>query len=897
MRSFHQLAMRVRMLFGRGKAAAQLDEELRFHVDRQIAENIAAGMSPEEARIAALRTLGNPALLRDQTRDTWSWRWLESLAQDVRYGLRSLWRAPGFAATVIGTLALGIGAAAAMFTVVDHVLLRPLPFRDAGRLVLMHEGDRTGKSVWDVPWLDIDDWTKRGQSFEEIAFAGAMHGRNYFEGKTAALQVNGIIVSTNLFGMLGVKPALGRGFEPETPSFAASKSGKTVVLSYEVWQGVFSGDSGALGTAARINGNTYTVVGVMPRGFSYPMNDAELGQIWIPVELGPDDKDRDYPALKYEAIGRLRKGTNMEAARAEMTAIQKTMAPEYTDADLRKEHGEVALEQYSDTLVGADVKKALLALLAASGVLWLIASVNVTNLLLARGTARQREIAMREALGASRRRVVQQMMVEGLVLSAAAAVLGIALALAGIRVAESARPIHLNLDLSPHVNLTILAALCGLTVFSALLSTAWPALLAVRAPIEPALKQGSMQTGTARRHHLMRGALVAAEVAMSLTLLVVCGLLLRTIYTLRHVPLGYRTDHIVVANLNIPTFRFVGQNLPQALYMPMLDRVQHLHGVEAAGLMSEVPLGQTFNILLTLRMNGDVISAMLKPVSPQIQRIFGFKMLAGRFFDNTDSPTSEAAAVVNPAFARLYAPNKHDPSSILGTKVWNLRKDAPAYVIGVLDNERQASIAEPSHPEVEICLCQITPDSGIYGPSTIATDLAVRTERPTAEMIPELRNILRQASPELGNATITTMDQIVEDSYGSQRLAAHLLEIFGGSALLLCVAGLYGLLAYVVAQRTRELGVRIALGARRANLLWLVMRQAGAMLLLGVAVGTGLALASGRLVSGYLYGVSAHDGWTLAGAAALLLASGLLAAFLPARRAASVDPMQALRTE
>ena len=230
-------------------------------------------------------------------------------------------------------------------------------------------------------------------------------------------------------------------------------------------------------------------------------------------------------------------------------------------------------------------------------------------------------------------------------------------------------------------------------------------------------------------------------------------------------------------------------------------------------------------------------------------------------------------------------------------KVWNLRKDSPARVIGVLDNERQKSVAEPSQPEVEICLCQLTPDSGVYQPSTIAVDLAVRTERPTAEMIPELRNILRQASPEFQNATTTTMDQVAEDSYGSQRLAAHLLEIFGGSALVLCIAGIYGLLAYVVSQRTRELGVRIALGASRGTLLWMVMRQAGFMLITGVAAGTGLALASGKLVNRFLYGVGAHDTWTIAGAASLLLACGLLAAFIPARRAAGVDPMQALRAE
>jgi predicted permease len=578
-----------------------------------------------------------------------------------------------------------------------------------------------------------------------------------------------------------------------------------------------------------------------------------------------------------------------------MNTIQKTIAAQYTE--MGRYHSRVELKQISDSLVDADMKKGLWALLAASGVLWLIACVNATNLLLARSTARQREIAVRGALGASRWRVMQQMIVEGLVLSVAAAVLGVGIAMGGIRLAESVRPIHLELNLSAQMNFTILAMLCGLTLISAVFSAAWPALMSVRAPIEPALRQGGMQAGTGRRHHRIRGALVAVEIAMSLTLLVTCGLLLRTIYTLRQVPLGYRTDHIIVANLNVPAFRFAGTDMSQTLYNPLLERVQHLHGVQSAGLMSEVPLGQTFNIMLTLRMNGGTVAATLKAVSPEIQHIFGFKMLAGRFFNHEDTPTSEAFAVVNPAFAKEYAPDKHDPKSIVGMKVWNLRKNVPMYIVGVQDELRQASIEKASQPELEVCLCQVTPASGIYQPTTMAMDLAIRTDQPISEMVPELRSILRQASPELENATITTMDQIVEDSYGSQRLAAHLLEFFGGAALLLCIAGLYGLLAYVVTQRTRELGVRIALGAQRGNLLWMVMRQAGGMLVVGVAIGTALALASGRLVRGFLYGVTAHDGWALAGAAVLLLASGLAAAWIPARRAAAVDPMQALRTE
>jgi predicted permease len=877
-----------------------LDEEIEAHRRMAVAERIARGESEPEARAAAERAMGNLPLVKDVTREQWGWIWLERLGQDFRYAVRQMRRSPGFAITAIGTLALGIGAAAAMFTVVDHALLRPLPYKDAARLVTLEEEGPGAKNVWNAVWVDIAQWRSASRSFEDIAFSSGMRGRTFLQGNSAALQVDGQEVSPNLFAMLGAKTALGRGFIAEQPSFGAVKNAGGIVLSNAAWHDAFGGDRNIIGRVARVNDEPWTVIGVMPPGFRFPQSfrGAPVGPlVWVPVHLGDKDTGRDYKSDHYNVIARLRRGVKIEAARAEMATIQKQVAAQYEDPEERVDHSLLDVERYGDSLIDADVKKALLALLAASGVLWLIASVNVTNLLLARSMARQREIAMRGALGASRGRVMQQMIVEGLVISGCAAVLGVGLALGAISLTKSVAPINLNVDFSTHLDLTILAALCGLTLLSAVLSSAWPALMAVRAPIEPALKQGGQQAGSGRRHNRLRSGLVAVEVAMSLTLLVACGLLLRTIYTLRHVPLGYRTDHIVVANLSIPSWRYVNKSVNATLYQPLLERAQHLHGVQAAGLISEVPLGKTFNIMLTLRMNGNNISAALKTATPDVQRIFGMKMLAGRFFSNDDTPISQGVAVVNPAFAAEYAPNKHDPSSLLGMTVWNLREGMPARIIGVLDNERQKTVAEPSQPEVEVCLCQITPASGIYQPSTIAMDLAVRTDRSPSQMIPELRDLLRQASPELANSRFSTMDQIVEDSFGSQRLAAHLLEVFGSAALLLCVAGLYGLLAYVVSQRTRELGVRIALGAQRGNLLWLVMRQAGVMLLVGVFIGLGLALASGRLVRGFLYGVKAHDGWTLAGAALLLFASGMLAAWLPARRAARVNPMEALRAE
>ncbi|HEX4004807.1 MAG TPA: ABC transporter permease [Acidobacteriaceae bacterium] len=887
-----------RRWFSFDRRKADLDAELEAHLRMAIADRVARGESEPAARAAAERELGNAALAKDVTRQAWGWLFLERLGQDFRYALRQIRRSPGFAATVIGTLALGIAAAAAMFTVVDHVLLQPVSYRDPSRLVLLSETDgKTGDSQ--APWLDLQQWIDQSHSFQQIAFSEGLGGRNYLEGKTAFLEVNGEIVSSNLLDTLGVQPRLGRGFIPEKPSFAASKNAGLIVLSDAVWREGFGGDKNILGRTVKINNKLYSVAGVMPPGFRYPEKTSSSSpQVWIGHQLGDRDKDRTWNADRYSVIARLRPGVRPSAATAEMATIQKRVAAQYTDPDDRAQYGQILLERYTDTLVDADLRKALLALLAAAGTLWLIAAVNVTNLLLARSTARQREIAMRGALGASRWRVAQQMLVEGLVLSGVAGIAGAGLAFASVRLLSSEITRHLPLPAPATPDAWILLALLGLTVVSALMSTAWPALVAVRAPIEPALKQGGLQTGTGRRHHRMRGALVSIEVAMSLTLLVGCGLLLRTIYSLRHVPLGYRTDHIVVANLDIPSFRFAGRNMTQELYAPLLERAQHLPGVESAGLMSVVPLGATFTIHFQMQMNGYAIVAFLKAISPDVQRVFGFHMVAGRYFDAQDTATSQPVVVVNQAFARLYSPDKHNPNAILGSKLLNLRKNAPTHIVGILEDTHQAGVADPSMPEVEIAIPQITPDATFYPVlEGIAMDLAVRTGRPTSEFIPELRGVLRQASPELAGATITTMDQIVEDSYGSQRLAAHLLEIFGSSALLLCVAGLYGLLAYVVTQRTREMGVRIALGARRANLLWLVLRQAGLMLGIGVVAGSALALASGRLLRGFLYGVNAHDGWTLAFAAVLLFLSGMLAAYFPARRASRVNPMEALRAD
>jgi predicted permease len=886
---------------------SELDAEIEAHIRMAVEERVARGEDASTARCKVEREMGNLPLVKDVTREVWGWVWLERLLQDLRYALRQLRKSPAFAVTVIATLALGIAAPAAMFTVVDRVMLRPLPYKDAGRLVYINDSSQRNASDYrrETPYLDLTEWRKWSRSFESIGYYAPANMRNFLEGKTATEGVGFYRVSANLFSVLGTAPALGRDFRNDPDSFAKNADEKSVVISDAAWRSMFGGDPGVLGQSVKVSGEPYVIVGVMPRGFSFPFDPA-TPEVWALASLGDADKGRTDESPGYTVIGRLKPGVKAVEAEAELTTLQKQIAVGYVDPEKRQEHSGVWIETYAGSLVVKDTKRALEMLLAASSVLWLIACVNVTNLLLARAMVRQREVAVRGALGAGRWRIMQQFMAEGLLLSGCGALIGLGLTLIVVKLFASGVKHHLPFPVASTPDWRMISGLLLLTVVSALVSSIWPAWMSAHAPIEPALKQGGLQAGSARGHNRMRSVLVVVEIALSLTLLVGCGLLLRTIYALRHVPLGFRTDHIIVANLQIPGYKFAGQNMTNNFYLPLLERAKHLPGVQAAGLMTEVPLGHSFNIHLGLRLDANEspdgkkkeVGALFKAATPDLQGVFGFKMLSGRFFNEQDTPSSQPVFVVNRAFAREYLPAQQDLSNAIGRELWHITPAKNAEIVGVLDDMRQGAVAEPSQPEVEVNIEQITPASGFYKTlEGIAMDLAVRTNRDPKVMIPELREVLRQADPALAGSNFTTMDQVVEDSFGSQTLAAHLLEIFGGSALLLCVAGLYGLLAYVVSQRTRELGVRLALGAQRGNLLWLVMRQASVMLVSGVVIGLALAIASGRVVRSYLYGVSARDGWTLGSVAVTLVVIGLLAAYLPARRAAAVDPMEALRAE
>lgn len=881
----------------------ELDEEIQAHLRMDIAARMERGETREAAAAAAQREFGNSALVRDVTHGVWRWGGVERFLTDLRYTVRVLRRSPGFSLAVILTLAVGIGAACAMFTVVDKALLRRLPYQNPQELIQIRE------STWNAaPWLDIEQWQARAHAIRSIAFYDFMSKTTTFlDTGAGAAHVRVPAVSGNLFATLGVHPALGREFREDSKTGAVDpQDAHSVILSDAVWHTAFGGNDAILGKTIRLSGESFTVIGVMPRGFDFPMN-VDLPLVWRPLVLGPADATRVHnQSPNYQVIARLQPGTTVNQANAELRVIQTDVAKSYTNADDREGVKSIAAERYGDTLVDAKVKKALAALMAASALLWLIACVNVTSLMLVRATSRQREMAVRGALGASRSQIMQQLLIEGALLSGCGSLLGLGLAVATLKIFEHALVAQFNIFERLTPNLPVLAGLLALTIASAALIAIWPAIGTARRPIEPALRQGAPQQGMGRMQHRVRHALVVVEIAMSLTLLVGCGLLLKTIYALQHVPLGFHTEHIVVADMAVPSYRFAGHNMTTELYLPLIDKVKHLPGVEAASLMSQVPMGNSLRMEFSLGLEGksadDVrrhnMRAEFRVVGPEMQQVFGFPMVRGRFFSEQDTPSSQAVVLVNRTFVRGYFGDDRDPQNILGEHLLSLDSKRHAVIVGVIADEHQVSAAAPPRPEVEVCLSQVTPETGFYrGAEGVAMDLAVRTNLKPEAILPVLREELRKASPDLADSKFTTMDQIVEDSYGSQRLAAELLEIFAGSALLLCVAGIYGLLAYLVAQRTREMGVRIALGAQRWNVMSLVMRQAAWMLAGGLLLGLGLAWIASRGLRSFLYDVKPNDPWTMAAVTALLLMSGLAAAWWPARKASRVDPMEALRAE
>ncbi len=815
---------------------------------------------------------------------------LEDLLRDTRLALRQLRKSPLFALTAVLTLALGIGTATAMFVVVYGVLLQPLPFPNAQQLYqpIGLDPEEKGEEYISFHYNAIKQWQEATGKSEQIAFSAET--QKMLDTPSGAQQVGNVESSINLLSTLGAQPLLGRNFLPEEVEEGKSH---VVLLNYSLWNQAFSADRDILGKTVPLDGVPYTVIGVMPLHFRFPLYETHA-EVWTPLERNRLlSASASNPYDSYDPIIRVAPGASPLSVQDELSRVQARTAQMAKPGD---ETTSIRLKSLRESLVG-NLRPALTALEIAVVLVWFISCCNVAGLLLARIAARHTEIAVRRALGAGRLRIIRQFLTESLLLSSAGALAGLGLAMVTLRsfrhMLQHALPLSATLDLNWH----ILTALVGLSLCTAFAFGVLPAAIAAHSRPGEVLKSGSHSTRSDRSHTRMRNLLLVSEVAVSITLLVAAGLMMRTVRSLQRAPLGFRTDHIVLTNLTIPGYLYKDSDVAVAAWQPLLERVQHLPGVRSAALSTVLPIGHSIEWLTlvyqTAWTKGNV-SAEVRAASPDLLQVLGVRLRTGRFLTAQDSKESMPVAVVNQTFVKQYL-GGHDA---LGQQIRFGRVPGNATIVGVLEDIHQDAIATPTRAEFYLSMAQLKRSSPLYLPMMgRSMQLAVRTRNSPEAMIPELGRVIRQENPHVVIGDVTTMDQTVEDSIGTQRLAAGVVGTFGALALLITVVGLYGLLTYAVTQRTREIGIRMALGADRRQVMRMILWKALLLMGLGIAIGVGLSFWTNRFLQSFLYGVSKNDPRILVFGPAILLLSGIFAALIPARRAASVDPMQALRTE
>lgn len=824
---------------------------------------------------------------------------MSTFIQDLRYAFRQLRRNPGFTAVTVLTLALGIGVNAAMFAVIDGVLLRPFPFPEPNQVVQLSEASPNDVAAASSALPDIRDWRAQSHSFQEISWYTTGIRSVDIPGFSDFVSVTW--GSSNLLNMLQVEPALGRNFvaNEDQPGH-----GDVILINSIAWEKFFNKSPQVVGSPLKLGNKVYTVIGVMPAGFEFPyVGDGPA--VWTTLLPAKETEDRESRSLV--AVGRLKPGVSIATAQAELTGIQTNIAKAYPALELDRR---VLVKTYREVLTG-EVRPALLALQFAVLAVWLIACANVASLLLSRSSGRRREIAIRSAIGAARGRLVRQFLTESLVLSVAGAAAGLALAFGCVRLLKFYLDLYVPLSSHIQIDARVAAALVGFSVLSAMIFGLLPAIQASRAPAQEALRDGTPAAGAGRHQKHLRDALVVAEIALSLLLLVCAGLLLRSLLALRSQPLGFVPHNVVTTSIFLPqsaggmvgnSGKYAGKDIAQIFYTPLLDRLAHIPGVDSAAVTSILPLspnfqaGGSFDIVGRPKDPANKNHAAMRAVSPSLYSTLGIRLLQGRLFSESDGPQAVGAAVVNNALVQKYFRGQNPLGQQL--KISEKGPHGTVTIIGVVENTHQTAMSDDAQPEINITYLQLSPDDELT-PYMLASfaSVALRTHVAATAVIPSLRTTLREFDPELAVLDVRPLQEVVDTSLGSQTLAVRLLWIFAGAALLISIAGIYGLLAYNVSQRTRDIGLRMALGATRGNVIQMVLRQAVLLLGIGVAIGIVVALSAGSVLRSFLYGVVPYDAMTIAGVCLLLLACGMLASYIPARRASRIDPIKALRWE
>jgi putative ABC transport system permease protein len=826
---------------------------------------------------------------------------VNTLLQDLRYGLRMLAKAPGFTAIAVLTLALGIGANTAIFSAVNGILLRPLPYADPSGLVSLAGYKYFPSGVMGTMDFSRNLWEKARQQTPAIAQMGYYRRDEYtITGDSAPELLTAAQVSSSFFSTLGARPIAGR---PILPGDTQPGAKPVAVVSDALWRERWGGSSKALGSTITLNNKSYTVIGVMPPGFTYPVSTVQNGGkgVWLPLTQLTNGKSKgSEDDAAVDAVARLKKGVSIESANAQLKTVSARMSSIQNFPGWGK-GGTIEARGFIPKF--GDLDNALLILLGAVGFVLLIACVNVSGLLLARGWSRSREVAMREALGASRMRIVRQFLTESVLLALAGGALGLLFSYWGVHVLRAITP----MDSSEHgkflLDAKILWFTLAISLLTGILFGLAPALQASSSRIGGALGEGlgGSLAGTAvRRPRRMRSALVLIETALAVVLVIGATLVARSFKKLISVNLGFRTDHILTMDANFSKSvcdpdsqeRLAGC---KAAVSEVVGRMREIPGVESAAVASDVPL-MTWSIVFDMKVQGEVQEFSLntgalvadRVVSPDYFRTFGIRLLAGRTFTDDDTSGSARVAIVDEAFARKYL-----GGNALGRKIstGNDKRNQPIWmeVVGIVSDAHDLIPQSPSKGEIYLPYSQVDYFQG--------ANFAARTAADPTAMAPALRRALWSVNKDAPITDLLTMDQVVADSVSDTRYQAILLGSFGALGLILAMVGIYGVLAYAVSQRTHEFGVRMALGAQPGNILRMVIREGMLLVVVGIALGVAGALALGRVLESLLFEVKPTDPPTFVAVAIALALVALAACWIPARRAMRVEPMEALRYE
>jgi putative ABC transport system permease protein len=874
-----QWLRRLRFYLRRDRFDRELGEEMKFHLELKEEDNLRAGMNPSEARAAARRQFGNQTLLQEVSREMWAMRSIETFLQDLRYGGRMMLKRPGFTFVVILTLALGIGANTAIFSVVNGVLLRALPFNNPERIISLWATDaRRGQNRRGVSYPNFDDWRAQQTVFEYVAAHDGTSAT--LTGYGTPEQLRGLRVSADLFPLLGTPALHGRWF---SASEEQTNDATAVIISEGLWERRFGADPDIVGRLITLNSQGVVIIGVMPSSFNFPLDEEYPTEYW---GLLKPDRERGHNHLNV--VGRLKPGLTIAQAQAEMDAVAGRLTAQYPNFNTGRGIRLIGMQED----LTRNVRRALLVLLVSVGCVLLIACANVANLLLARVTGRHKEIAVRLALGATRGRVIRQLLVESLLLAMLSGGAGALLAVWGVASLRPLIPRDVPLVHSITLDLRVLGVTLGLSILTGILFGLIPALQAGKTNLTDALKEDARGlTGSPQRNRT-RSALIIIEVALSLMLAVGAGLLIRSFWQLLNVNPGFNPEGVTALHFSLPGARYGKNEQQTGFYKQLIGRVKALPGVVSVSVVDPLPLsgGSSSSSIVIEGQPPLALTERPKPllrfVGPDYLQTLGTPLLKGRTLDDGDHLAAPKVMLVNETFARRYLPHD-DP---LGKRVSiGIGDNFTCQIVGVVGDVRTRSLDVEAEPE-----CYFSYQQNPFSELT----LIVRTAAIDAtDIVPAVRSEVAQIDAELAISDIRTMSQLVAATVAPQRFNLLMLVLFAGVSILLAVIGIYSVMAYAVSQRRHEIGLRFALGAQPSDVMKLVVGQGMRLTLIGVAVGLAGAYALTRLMSSLLYGVSATDPMTFIVVSSVLCAAALAACYVPAQRAAKIDPMVALRSE